>query len=483
MAADLRGRERINDYDSAYHFGGKDAGHFSTSYVELHRFVRRPGLESDYHLLTPMEFHADTTQLVQLLTKGHYGVRLDAEAWDRLVTWIDLNAPFHGTWQEIAGADRVNHLARRRQELRQLYAPRKGSEEPTNVKPPAPASPIISKPERAVANQHVACANWPFDASEAKRRQQAGEGARERTIELAKGVKLHMTRIPAGQFVMGDNAGHPDERPASRVRIGKPFWMGSCEITNAQYALFDPLHDSKVESRFAMQFGVRGFYVNGPDQPVVRVSWRDARRFCTWLSRKTGSTFSLPTEAQWEYACRAGTSTSFFYGGLDTDFSRFANLADKTLSQYVCHPYRKDRLPLPNASKYDDWIPKDTRFDDHGFVSDGVRNYQPNAWGLYDMHGNVWEWTRSGYRDYPYIEDDGRNTDAADAKKVVRGGSWRDRPRRARSAFRLAYRPYQCVYNVGFRIVCEDSRPPTAGAVAVRLETNATTGAEGVGKK
>ena len=124
--------------------------------------------------------------------------------------------------------------------------------------------------------------------------------------------------------------------------------------------LFDPTHDSRVESRFAMQFGVRGFYVNGPEQPVVRVSWQQAMAFCDWLSRQTGERFTLPTEAQWEYACRAGTDTPFYYGDLDTDFSPFANLADATLSEFVCHPYKKHREPYPNPSKYDDWIPKDS---------------------------------------------------------------------------------------------------------------------------
>ncbi len=456
VLADLRGRQQIDDYNSAYHFGGKDAGHFTTSYVELHRFVRRPGLESDYHLLTPMEFHADTTQLVQLLGKGHHGVHLDTEAWDRLVTWIDLNAPFHGTWQEIAGADRVEPLARRRHDLRQLYAPQCNSEDPAIVDLLPPPSPIVPNREPPTTGGDVRCEAWPFDAEEAKRRQVAVGGPTEWMVQLAEGLAIRMRRIPAGKFVMGDSDGESDERPTCRVDVGKPFWMACCEVTNAQYAAFDPLHDSKVESRFAMQFGVRGFYVNGPTQPVVRVSWRDAMRFCEWLSRNTGRRFTLPSESQWEYACRAGTRTPFYYGGIDADFSLFANLADKTLSQYVCHPYRKDRLPLPNASKYDDWIPKDTRFDDHGFVSDGVGQYQPNAWGLNDMHGNVWEWTRSDYRDYPYVENDGRNALALDKKKVARGGSWRDRPLRARSAFRLAYRPYQAVYNVGFRIVCED---------------------------
>ena len=456
--ADLRGLERITDYTSAYHYGGKDAGHFSTSYVELHRFVRRPGLESDYHLLTPMEFHADTTQLVQLLAKGHHGVELDEEAWDRIITWIDLNAPFHGTWKEIVGNERVGPIAQRRRELRRLYANMHDDPEMIPDGPATVVRPVAPDDRPAVASESPACPGWPFDASEAKRRQQAG-GPIKRTVELAEGVTLDMVRIPAGEFVMGSSAGEADEQPACRVRIGRPFWMGVLEITNRQFAAFDPGHDSGVESRFAMQFGVRGFYVNSDDQPAVRVSWQRATAFCRWLSRKTGQTFTLPTEAQWEYACRAGTATPFSYGNVDTDFSPFANLADATLSQYVCHPYRKERIPLANASKYDDWIPKDSRFNDGGFVSDAVGRYRPNAWGLCDMHGNVCEWTRSDFRPYPYRDDDGRNGLSPDTNKIVRGGSWRDRPHRARSAFRLSYRPYQCVYNVGFRIVCEESSP------------------------
>lgn len=184
--------------------------------------------------------------------------------------------------------------------------------------------------------------------------------------------------------------------------------------------------------------------------------------FCRWLYRKTGRTFSLLTAAQWEYACRAGTAMPFFYDDLDTDFSPFANLADTTFSEYVCHPYRKDRVPLKNSSKYDDWIPKDPRYDDGGFVSDGVGNYRPNAWGLHDMHGNVCERTHSDFRFYPYRGDDGRNDLSLETSKVVRGGSWGDRPRRARSAFRLSYRPYQPVYNVWFRVVCKDDSPLVA---------------------
>jgi formylglycine-generating enzyme required for sulfatase activity len=454
-AFDLRGLERITDYRSVYHDGGQDAGHFSTSYAQLHRFVRRPGLESDYHLLMPMEFHASTTQLAQLLAKGHHNVQLDAESWDRLITWIDLNAPFHGTWTEIAGADRVQPWAQRRRELLQLYAKMECDPESEATTGPRPhIEPVLPDPQPSYHAQPLDDADWPWEADEVQQRQRR-LGTYRQTIELSDGVTMDLMLVPAGQFVMGDVHGAPDERPRTRVQIDRPFWIGQMEVTNRQYQVFDPSHDSRVESRFAMQFGVRGFYVNGPDQPVVRVSWQRAMDFCDWLSRRTSLRFSLPTEAQWEYACRAGTETAFHFGSVDADFSPHANLADAMLTEFVCHPYKKHREPLPDPSPYDDWIPKDSRYNDGGFLSEPGGRYPPNIWGLYDMHGNVAEWTRSAYRPYPYSNRDGRNLTDGGENRVVRGGSWRDRPPQATSAVRQSYRPYQGVFNVGFRIVCE----------------------------
>ena len=114
--------------------------------------------------------------------------------------------------------------------------------------------------------------------------------------------------------------------------------------------------------------------------------------------------------------------------------------------------------PTPIASKYDDWIPKDTRFNDGGFISDaqGGGVAVPIAWGLCDMHGNVAEWTATAYRPYPYDAADGRENIDATSRRVVRGGSWYDRPKRCTSAYRLSYAPYQPVFNVGFRVVGEE---------------------------
>jgi len=427
---------------------------FSPSYYALRRFVRAPTIESDLHLLPPWEFHADSTKLVQMLMKGHHDVKLDAESWDRIITWIDLHSPAHGTWHEIVGMKRVEQQRARRRELRKLYA---GIDEDPEAIPQsknpqsAVRNPQSKNPQPAIRNPK--CEGWPFDAVEAKRRQ-AALGPVTRSVELGGGLKLELVRIPAGEFVMGDPNGHPDERPLTRVKIESPFWMGKFEVTNEQYGAFDPSHDSRLEHGDFLQFSIRerGYPVNGPRQPVVRVSWVRAMDFCRWLSKKTGEKFTLPTEAQWEYACRAGTDTPLYYGPVDTDYSHWANLADATLKKM-----EKLGWNLPYAA-VPPWRPADERFDDKSRVSADAGSYRPNAWGLYDMHGNVCEWTRSTYRPYPYREDDGRNAPSPKDRKVVRGGSWYDRARRARSAFRLSYHAYQSVYDVGFRVICENER-------------------------
>ena len=177
--------------------------------------------------------------------------------------------------------------------------------------------------------------------------------------------------------------------------------------------------------------------------------------FCRWLSERTGREFTLPSEAQWEYACRAGAASAMSYGAVESDFSPFANLADVALQKFASDPNTLHK-PLSAYTKYDDWIPRNVRYDDGALVTAEVGGYRPNAWGLKDMHGNVAEWTRTSYKPYPYNPRDGRDNGSAGEKKVVRGGSWYDRPHRARSAFRLNYEPWQPVFNVGFRVVLED---------------------------
>ena len=443
--------------------GGEDSGHFSVAYAELARYVRRPGIESGMHMLNPMEFHADTTELVQMLARGHHGVKLDEEAWDRLVTWIDLNAPYHGTWAEAVGKDRTDQQARRRRELMLRYAGLEVDEEAAGPQQ-ATVEAIIPPAVPPAADQRPECPGWPMAPDEARRRQ-AETGQATLKVDIADGVTLELVRIPAGEFTMGDPNGPADARPLGRARIDRPFWMGRFETTNAQFASFDPLHDSRIQTKHGYQFGVTGYPANGANQPVVRVSWRQAMEFCQWLTRRSGGQlrFTLPTEAQWEWACRAGTDTPMSFGDISADFSKFANLGDVKLAEFASNPYTVTE-PMNNPNRWDDWIPRDTRFNDQALISTDVGKYLPNAWGLHDMHGNVWEWTRSAYRPYPYAAGDGRDEPAAAGAKVVRGGSWYDRPKRCTSAFRLSYRPYQPVFNVGFRVVAEGEALPAAAA-------------------
>jgi len=420
---------------------------FTPAYIALHPYVRRPGPESDYHVQKPMEFHAGTSELIQMLEKGHHNVKLDAEAWDRLITWIDLNVPDHGTWGEhrkIAG-----NFHQRRLLMRTKYANRPEDPEAILQSGRAPVQFVKPEPMPDRPIQGVTAVGWPFDAEEARTRQIEAALPEPMTVKLAEGVTMDLALIPAGEFVMGEAKGLPDEYPPGRVKIDRPFYMGKLEVTNAQYALFDPAHDSAYISYTNKDQGNRGHAVNKPAQPVVRVSWRQAMAFCRWLSAKTGRAFTLPTEAQWEYACRAGTDTPLAYGGTDADFGKFANLADEALTRYA-------RRDSPK------WHPRDDRFNDGSLVTANVGRYAANAWGLRDMHGNAAEWTRSTYQPYPY-GDDGRDGPSAPGKRVVRGGSWYDRPKRARSAFRLSYEPWQVVYNVGFRVVCQ-VKPPRVAA-------------------
>jgi len=414
--------------------------HFSPSYMQLRRWVHTPTLESDAHMLPPRAFHADTSKLVQILRDDHYGVRLTPEAWDRLITWIDLNAPFHGSWKETVAYNpgkqaAAVHGAERRRELHRRYAGI--DEDPEAIHPPAvlqgpetpPAFPNPPLFSQAAVPPATGAAPSPV-ASPVE------------SLEISGGVTLELVRIEPGPFTLGSDDGYPNERPAHPHTIEHPFLMGRFEITNRQYACFDPAHDSGLETGEAYQFGddERGFPLNRAEQPVVRVSWDRALAFCAWLSAATGRRFSLPTEAQWEYACRAGSTSPLWYGGLDGDFSRAANLSDAT-HYTVYYPHSPRALPP--------WRPADTRFDDGWRVSAPVGTFDPNPWGLHDMHGNVAEWTLSDYLPCPGAPGQ------PSARKVVRGGSWMDRPRRARSAFRLHYEPSQSVHDVGFRVVCE----------------------------
>ena len=418
------------------------AANFTPSYMALRSFVRTVTMEGDMHMLEPYEVHANTTRLVQMLDKGHHNVKLNAEAWDRIVTWIDMNTPAHGTWREIVGERKVINQRDRRRAMLKLYA--SINEDPEEIAPPAKKlTPIIPAATPPPTPRKIIATGWPFSPEEAAKRQN-GLKTNKMSIDLGGGGKLDMVWIPAGEFVMGSTTGYRDEQPLARTVIAKGFWMGLLEVTNAQYARFDPEHDSRLEHTDFLHFSskARGFPLNTPPQPVCRVSWNSAMAFCDWLSKKTGKAVTLPTEAQWEYACRAGSAAPMSYGSIDIDFAALANFADKNLqeSSHGCIP---------------SWRPAVVSVNDGHRVSAPVGKFKPNAWGLYDMHGNAAEWTRSVYKPYPYKDDDGRNALKSASKRTVRGGSWYDRPAQATSSFRLPYEAHQKVYNVGFRIVIE----------------------------
>ena len=430
------------------------------AYMALQLYVRRPGPESDIHLFNPMEYHASTSELMQMLRKGHHGVQLDREAWERLATWIDLNAPYRGKWAPDNYRNRDQHAGRL--DMAQQFAYR--TEDPeaeydqlaadfakrapiVPVEPSADLQSTIAGRQFPPANLQSAIANlqlegWPFDAATAQHMQGAGAAA-EREVEVAddsgqKHAKLKLQRIPVGRFVMGSANGASDETPQAVVEIGKPFWMTEVEISNEIFNLFDPAHDSRFIDMAGKDHTGPGIPANQPQQPVIRVAWDEAQRFCAWLSRQTGRRCSLPTEAQWEWACRAGTATRMWYGAPTDDWSRFANMADAT--------------KVPTTA-----YPRDDKVNDGQGVPDSLGRYAANAWGLKDMAGSVAEWTRSSYRPYPYRDDDGRNDAKARDEKVVRGGAWCDRPFRCTSSFRLPYQPWQRVAHVGFRIIIEDA--------------------------
>lgn len=441
-------------------FSAKDRngwGNFTPSYLALHPFVRRPGPESDYHLEVPLEWHAGTSELIQMLQKGHEGVKLDDEAWDRFYTWIDLNVPDHGTWSEhtnIAG-----NFRQRRIDMRTAYAFR--PEDPEAIPAMATGPTEFNKPAPVVRQATaVTLAEWPLDETRSKIVQsQAGTKIR-RKLDLGDGVTMDLALIPAGAFVMGSDDGCLDEAPRCIVKIDRPFWMGVCEVTNAQYLRFDPLHRNGYLDQNHKDHTTPGYPLEDPSFPAIRVSWRQAMEFCRWLSATTGEPFGLPTEAQWEWACRAGSDGPYWYGDKNADFGKFANLADVSIKLLAVTGVNPQ--PIDNPNPFEDWIPKDARFDDGQRILCAVGQYQPNLWGLQDMHGNAWEWTASSMRAYPYSENDGRNDPAAGDKRVVRGGSFYDRPYRATASFRLAYEPWQRVYNVSFRVVCPAQAKPDA---------------------
>jgi formylglycine-generating enzyme required for sulfatase activity len=234
------------------------------------------------------------------------------------------------------------------------------------------------------------------------------------TENLPNGITLEMVSLPAGEFLMGspdsDSDASDDEKPPHQVKVNS-FAIGKYPVTQAQYEAVMGTNPS--------------YFKNNPQNAVERVSWNDAQAFCQKLSQITGKTYRLPTEAEWEYACRAGTTTRFYFGD---DANQ--------LGDYVWY----------NGNSQDKTHP--------------VGQKKPNAWGLHDMIGNVWEWCEDDWHDnYIGAPTDGsawfiKNDNRSQSRKCLRGGSWYNNPNGCRSANRYRNFPVDGNSNIGFRVAC-----------------------------
>ena len=229
---------------------------------------------------------------------------------------------------------------------------------------------------------------------------------------LVKGFNLEMIAIPGGKFMMGspEGEGRDNEKPQHEVTV-QPFFIGKYPVTQAQYQQVMGKNPSKFK---------------GDDQrPVEQVSWDEAEEFCQRLSKQIGKEYRLPTEAEWEYACRAGTTTKYYFG--------------------------------------DDITGKLANYGRNIGETTAVGKYSPNAFGLYDMHGLVWEWSQDDWHgNYEGAPNDGSVwLLGKSSKKVVRGGSWDTIPNDCRSAFRHYLTRDDRFDVIGLRIVCVAPRSAT----------------------
>ena len=238
------------------------------------------------------------------------------------------------------------------------------------------------------------------------------EPPKELTVDLGKGVKLELVLIPAGEFLMGspdtDKDAQPDEKPQHRVRITKPFYLGKYLVTQEQWQ--------------SVMGNNPSFFFKGPKNPVEQVSWDDCQKFLGKLNAKSAAgagKFQLPSEAQWEYACRAGSKTRYSFGDDETRLGDYA------------------------------WYDKNSDNKTHS-----VGEKKPNAWGLYDMHGNVWQWCQDSWKDGYYKESpvDDPTGPTGGSNRVIRGGGWISPAWYCRSALRNGNLPGFGNFNLGLRV-------------------------------
>ncbi|GEM_PF-2333712 len=287
-------------------------------------------------------------------------------------------------------------------------------------------------------------------------------------------IGMHLLLLPAGEFDMGSSdsaeqlaewAGGPadrfsDELPQHRVQLSRSFYMGMHEVTVGQFRAFVRAtgYTTDAERNGHGAFGIdtaeqktklgRQFNWQNPgwqqsdDHPVVNVTWNDATAFCRWLSGREGRRYRLPTEAQWEYACRAGTSTRYCTGDDDGDLDAAAHFGSELFRRAVWP--EGDRLLLTGHRTSQPFTVR-------------VGQLEPNQFNLYDMHGNVFEWCDDYFaRDYygrsPLVDPKGPDSGAT---RVIRGGSFYNLPLYCRSSFRNGFAPDTAVPYLGFRVVVE----------------------------
>ena len=305
------------------------------------------------------------------------------------------------------------------------------------------------------------------------------------TAPLANSLGMPFVLVPAGEFMMGSDESPEslaktwptyerkrftdldDEAPVHRVRITKPFYLGQTEVTVGQFRRFleasgyvpesvadgtgaygyNPAYDPATTARGDAFEGRNPTYSwrnpgfpQGDDHPVVNVTWNDAVAMAGWLSRSEGHVYRLPTEAEWEYAARAGTRTRYASGDDPESLLKVANVFDADAA--------------PNWKKWEGQAL--AGHDGHAFTAP-VGSYAPNAFGLYDMHGNAWEWTADWHDDHYYANspvDDPKGPATGDVR-VRRGGSWHTWSFYARSSFRNWNTPTTRYTLVGMRLVRE----------------------------